>query len=180
LMAMTYLSAADSPSSHLRNGEKNPKWGARATGGGLAWGRGYELGVEVGVPVVQCPAGSRFPGVRGRTDESSPAWPAPVPARTGAPNVVLDDAGSGQLGCAGDRRAAGTVRRGRPHRTHRTRTLPRNHHGGGRGPRRGLQIPDDGAVGRWRARPAVDPDGRRPVSSWTGTNTSRPTPGGQR
>ncbi len=46
-----------------------------------------------------------FPGVIGRTaDESSPAWPAPVRAREGAPNVlfiVLDDTGFGQLGCYG-------------------------------------------------------------------------------
>ena len=41
----------------------------------------------------------------GRTaDESSPAWPAPVRAPKGAPNVlfiVLDDTGFGQLGCYG-------------------------------------------------------------------------------
>ena len=46
-----------------------------------------------------------FPGVIGRTvDESSPAWPAPVRARKGSPNVlivVLDDTGFGQLGCYG-------------------------------------------------------------------------------
>ena len=46
-----------------------------------------------------------FPGVIGRTaDESSPAWPAPVRARKGAPNVlivVMDDTGFGQLGCYG-------------------------------------------------------------------------------
>jgi arylsulfatase A-like enzyme len=38
------------------------------------------------------------------TDESSPAWPAPVRAKEGAPNVlyiVLDDTGFGQLGCFG-------------------------------------------------------------------------------
>jgi hypothetical protein len=43
--------------------------------------------------------------VIGRTvDESSPAWPAPVRAKQGAPNVVyivLDDTGFGQLGCFG-------------------------------------------------------------------------------
>jgi len=47
----------------------------------------------------------RVPWVIGRTtDESSPAWPAPVRAKEGAPNVlyiVLDDTGSGQLGCFG-------------------------------------------------------------------------------
>jgi hypothetical protein len=49
--------------------------------------------------------GAAFPGVTGRTaEESAPAWPAPVRARDGAPNVVfivLDDTGSGQLGCYG-------------------------------------------------------------------------------
>jgi arylsulfatase A-like enzyme len=49
--------------------------------------------------------GTAFPGVIGRTtDESSPAWPRPVRAVPGAPNVlvvVLDDTGFGQLGCYG-------------------------------------------------------------------------------
>jgi arylsulfatase A-like enzyme len=49
--------------------------------------------------------GTAFPGMIGRTtDESTPAWPAPVRARPGAPNVliiVLDDVGYGQLGCYG-------------------------------------------------------------------------------
>ena len=49
--------------------------------------------------------GTAFPGKIGRTtDESTPAWPAPVRARPGAPNVliiVLDDVGYGQLGCYG-------------------------------------------------------------------------------
>ena len=49
--------------------------------------------------------GSAFPGVIGRTPEvSSPAWPKPVRAREGAPNVlmmVLDDVGFAQLGCYG-------------------------------------------------------------------------------
>jgi arylsulfatase A-like enzyme len=51
------------------------------------------------------PAGTPFPGVIGRTtEESTPAWPAPVRAVPGAPNVlmiVLDDVGYGQLGCYG-------------------------------------------------------------------------------
>ena len=51
------------------------------------------------------PAGAPFPGVIGRTaDESSPAWPAPLRARKGTPNVlfvVLDDTGFGHLGCYG-------------------------------------------------------------------------------
>ncbi len=49
--------------------------------------------------------GSGFNGVIGRTfDVSEPAWPAPLRAREGAPNVlviVLDDTGYGQLGCYG-------------------------------------------------------------------------------
>ena len=50
-------------------------------------------------------AGTAFPGVVGRTtEESSPAWPRPLRAAAGAPNVlfiVLDDTGFGQLGCYG-------------------------------------------------------------------------------
>jgi len=57
------------------------------------------------MPIVEYPQGATFPGVVGRTaDESSPAWPAPVRASKGAPNVlciVLDDTGFGQLGCYG-------------------------------------------------------------------------------
>jgi arylsulfatase len=49
--------------------------------------------------------GTAFSGVIGRTfDVSSPAWPAPLRAEEGAPNVlfiVLDDVGYGQLGCYG-------------------------------------------------------------------------------
>ena len=55
--------------------------------------------------IVEYGPGAAFPGVIGRTaDESTPAWPAPVRAREGAPNVlfiVLDDTGYGQLGCYG-------------------------------------------------------------------------------
>jgi hypothetical protein len=44
-----------------------------------------------------------FLGVIGRTeDQSEPAWPEPLRAKEGAPNVlfiVLDDTGFGQLGC---------------------------------------------------------------------------------
>jgi len=51
------------------------------------------------------PRGKGFPGVIGRTrDVSKPAWPRPVRARAGAPNVVmvvLDDTGFAQLGCFG-------------------------------------------------------------------------------
>ncbi len=55
--------------------------------------------------IVEYKPGTTFPGVIGRTpQESSPAWPEPVRARQGAPNVlfiVLDDTGFGQLGCYG-------------------------------------------------------------------------------
>ena len=51
--------------------------------------------------------GTAFPGRMGRTiGESDPAWPAPLRAEQGAPNVlfiVLDDTGFGQLGCYGSR-----------------------------------------------------------------------------
>jgi arylsulfatase len=49
--------------------------------------------------------GSAFPGVVGRTiGESKPAWPRPLRAKPGSPNVlfiVLDDTGYGHLGCYG-------------------------------------------------------------------------------
>ncbi|HEY7032948.1 MAG TPA: arylsulfatase, partial [Thermomicrobiales bacterium] len=49
--------------------------------------------------------GAAFNGVVGRTfDVSQPAWPEPLRAKEGAPNVlfiVLDDTGFGQLGCYG-------------------------------------------------------------------------------
>ncbi|MDH4103101.1 MAG: sulfatase-like hydrolase/transferase [Thermoleophilia bacterium] len=57
------------------------------------------------MPIVEYESGAAFPGVIGRTaEESSPAWPAPIRAAEGAPNVlliVLDDTGFGQLGCYG-------------------------------------------------------------------------------
>ncbi len=47
----------------------------------------------------------KFSGVIGRTvDESNPAWPMPLRAKEGAPNIlfiVLDDVGFGQLSCYG-------------------------------------------------------------------------------
>jgi arylsulfatase len=50
-------------------------------------------------------SGSAFPGVLGRTiAESTAAWPEPLRAKPGSPNVlfiVLDDTGFGQLGCYG-------------------------------------------------------------------------------
>jgi arylsulfatase A-like enzyme len=49
--------------------------------------------------------GTAFPGIISRTvDESTPAWPEPLRARPGTPNVlfiVQDDTGFGQLGCYG-------------------------------------------------------------------------------
>ncbi|TFD31202.1 arylsulfatase [Cryobacterium cryoconiti] len=55
--------------------------------------------------IVEYEPGTPFPGEIGRTtDESSPAWPAPIRAKKDAPNVltiVLDDTGFGQLGCYG-------------------------------------------------------------------------------
>ena len=73
--------------------------------------------------------GTAFPGVVGRTvGESQPAWPRPLRAKPGAPNVlfiVLDDTGFGQLGCYGspirtpnlDRLAAGGLRFNNMHTT---------------------------------------------------------------
>jgi len=49
--------------------------------------------------------GTAFTGVIGRTfDVSSPAWPEPLRAKEGAPNIlfiVQDDTGFGQMGCYG-------------------------------------------------------------------------------
>jgi arylsulfatase len=70
-----------------------------------------------------------FPGVIGRTVENSePAWPRPIRATAGAPNVlviVLDDTGYGHLGCYGspirtpniDRLAANGLRYANMHTT---------------------------------------------------------------
>ncbi|CAM3305452.1 arylsulfatase [Occultella aeris] len=99
--------------------------------------------------LVEYPVGSDFPGRIGRTvSESSPAWPAPVRAREGAPNVlfvVLDDVGYGQLSCFGglvdtpniDRVAASGLRYANMHTTAlcsptRASILTgRNHHSSG-------------------------------------------------
>ncbi|MHB1414191.1 MAG: arylsulfatase [Chloroflexota bacterium] len=55
--------------------------------------------------LVEYKHGTTFPGIIGRTvDQSSPAWPEPMRAKEGAPNVlfiVLDDTGFGQTGCYG-------------------------------------------------------------------------------
>ena len=52
--------------------------------------------------------GTAFSGVIGRKfDVSQPAWPQPLRAKEGAPNVlfiVLDDVGFGQIGCFGGRK----------------------------------------------------------------------------
>jgi arylsulfatase len=57
------------------------------------------------MPLVEYRPGTAFPGVIGRTfDQSSQAWPEPLRAEEGSPNVlfiILDDTGFGQLGCYG-------------------------------------------------------------------------------
>lgn len=57
------------------------------------------------MPFKEYKPGTAFPGIVGRTvDQSQPAWPEPLRAKEGAPNVlfiVLDDTGFGQLGCYG-------------------------------------------------------------------------------
>ena len=57
------------------------------------------------MPVVEYPHGSRFPGRIGLTTaDSSPAWPDPIRAPEGAPNIlffILDDVGYGQLSTFG-------------------------------------------------------------------------------
>jgi arylsulfatase A-like enzyme len=79
--------------------------------------------------LVEYRSRTAFPGVVGRTfDASSPAWPEPLRAREGSPNVlfiILDDTGFGQLGCYGspiatpnlDALAAGGVRYNNMHTT---------------------------------------------------------------
>ena len=57
------------------------------------------------MPLTEYKTGKTFPGVIGRTyDQSKPAWPEPLRAKEGAPNVlfiILDDTGFGHLGCYG-------------------------------------------------------------------------------
>jgi len=57
------------------------------------------------MPLKEYEPGTTFPGVIGRTvAESSPAWPKPLRAKEGAPNViffVLDDVGYGQMSAFG-------------------------------------------------------------------------------
>ncbi|HEY8944153.1 MAG TPA: sulfatase-like hydrolase/transferase, partial [Polyangiaceae bacterium] len=81
------------------------------------------------MPLKEYDPGRSFPGVVGRTiEESEPAWPRPLRARAGMPNVlfiVLDDTGYGQLGCYGspirtpnlDRLAANGLRYSNLHTT---------------------------------------------------------------
>lgn len=63
--------------------------------------------------LVEYKPGTAFPGVLGRTvDQSTQAWPEPLRAKEGAPNVlfiVLDDTGYGQLGCYGSPIATPTL-----------------------------------------------------------------------
>src|ERR1700735_4621801 len=101
------------------------------------------------MPIVEYDSGAAFPGVIGRTaEESSPAWPAPVRAEKGAPNVlmiVLDDTGFGQLGYCDTRietpHIDGIAERGRRYNSMHTTALcspsrsciltGRNHHSNG-------------------------------------------------
>ncbi len=57
------------------------------------------------MPLKEYKPGTTFPGRMGRTiGESEPAWPSPLRAKEGAPNIlfiVIDDTGFGQLGCYG-------------------------------------------------------------------------------
>lgn len=82
------------------------------TTGGNGNGNGRDGGyqkVEDGelrsTSVLEYEEGTAFPGVVGiDARESVAAWPAPLRAKAGAPNViyiVLDDVGFGQLGCYG-------------------------------------------------------------------------------
>ena len=98
------------------------------------------------MPLKEYKPGTAFSGVIGRTvDQSEPAWPEPLRAKEGAPNVlfiVLDDTGFGHLGCYGspiatpnmDSLAEGGVRYSNMHTTalcSPTRTCiltGRNHH----------------------------------------------------
>jgi arylsulfatase len=68
------------------------------------------------MPLHEYEPGTAFPGVIGRTaEESSPAWPRPLRADAGSPNVlviVLDDVGYGQLGSTA-RTASPPTRRSR-------------------------------------------------------------------
>jgi arylsulfatase A-like enzyme len=81
------------------------------------------------MPLAEYRPGTAFPGTIGRTfDRSTQAWPEPLRAREGTPNVlfiVLDDTGFGQLGCYGspirtpnlDRLAANGLRYNNMHTT---------------------------------------------------------------
>jgi arylsulfatase A-like enzyme len=91
--------------------------------------RASDAAGDMGAGLVEYPSASAFPGVVGRTfDQSSAAWPEPMRAAKGVPNVlfiVLDDTGFAQLGCYGspiktpniDRLAAGGLRYSNMHTT---------------------------------------------------------------
>ena len=101
------------------------------------------------MPIVEYPQGSKFPGRIGLTTaNSSPAWPEPVRAPAGSPNVlffIIDDVGYGQLSTFGgmvetpniDRVAAKGLRYANMHTTalcSPTRSCVltgRNHHSNG-------------------------------------------------
>ena len=63
------------------------------------------LPTQANAELLEYKPGTTFPGRIGRTiEDSEPAWPRPIRAKPGAPNVVyivLDDTGFGQLGCYG-------------------------------------------------------------------------------
>src|ERR1700730_2055712 len=97
-----------------RGDQPRARWLPPAVGGGSpravaftdcgqAWNRRSHKDGQMALKEYE--AGTAFPGVVGRTtDESSPAWPRPLRAAAGAPNVlfiVLDDTGFGQFGCYG-------------------------------------------------------------------------------
>ena len=95
--------AADFTPHRRRRESRRPCWVIPATR--LRGARQSTQPRENEMALNEYKPGTAFPGVIGRTtDESSPAWPQPVRAVPGAPNVlfiVLDDTGFGQLGCYG-------------------------------------------------------------------------------
>src|SRR5882724_785191 len=100
-----------SDDKNMANGRAVPKrrngFGRRdfLLGGGSALAASAALAGAAHAELKEYPPGTAFPGVIGRTMENSePAWPAPIRAKPGAPNVlfiVIDDTGFGQLGCFG-------------------------------------------------------------------------------
>src|SRR5882724_3600678 len=100
-----------SDDKNMANGRAVPKrrngFGRRdfLLGGGSALAASAALAGAAHAELKEYPPGTAFPGVIGRTIENSePAWPSPIRAKPGAPNVlfiVIDDTGFGQLGCFG-------------------------------------------------------------------------------